>query len=407
MTPTDWKTCKLGDVIRLKRGHDLPSQSRLPGNVPVVSSGGPTGTHSTPMANAPGVVIGRYGTIGSVFYVAEDYWPLNTTLYVEDFKGNDARFVYYLLRTVDVEPYSDKGAVPGVNRNHLHEALVMLPPLQEQRAIARTLGALDDKIEVNRQKTKSLEGMARALFKSWFVDFDPVRAKSRDEKPLGLEAAAEALFPNRITDAGIPEGWAVTTIGELVDVRGGSTPSTGEASYWSNGTHAWATPKDMSRLESSVLLDTERRISDDGLARIGSGMLPVGTVLLSSRAPIGYLAIARIPVAVNQGFVAMVCPPDIPSTFILEWTRYNMDAIVARAGGTTFLEISKSGFRPIPVILPPVSVLSAFNQIVGPMYDLVTESERENRTLITLRDGLLPRLIRGEVRVSELAGVGS
>ena len=120
---------------------------------------------------------GRYGTLGKVFFIPEDFWPLNTTLYVRDFKGNDPRFIANFLSSLDFSAYSDKAAVPGLNRNHLHQAWVHVPPLPEQRAIAHILGTLDDKIELNRRMNETLEEMARALFKSWFVDFDPVRAK--------------------------------------------------------------------------------------------------------------------------------------------------------------------------------------------------------------------------------------
>src|SRR4051812_5449584 len=116
----EWLDVRLGDVIELKRGYDLPQQQRLPGSVPLVSSSGVTDHHAVAMAKGPGVVTGRYGTLGEVFYIREDFWPLNTTLYVRDFKGNDPRFISYLLRGVDFLAYSDKAAVPGLNRNHLH-----------------------------------------------------------------------------------------------------------------------------------------------------------------------------------------------------------------------------------------------------------------------------------------------
>jgi type I restriction enzyme S subunit len=173
----DWIRCRLGDVIELKRGYDLPAAQRLPGNVPIVSSGGISGTHSQAMVAGPGVVTGRYGTIGEVFYIEQDFWPLNTTLYVRDFKGAVPRLSAYFLRTLDFLAFSDKAAVPGVNRNHLHEADVIWPPVRDQQAIADLLGALDAKIVLNQRMVETLEAMARTLFKSWFVDFDPVYAK--------------------------------------------------------------------------------------------------------------------------------------------------------------------------------------------------------------------------------------
>jgi len=142
-----WQTYRLGDVITLKRGHDLPESQRQGGEVPVISSSGITGYHNEPKAKAPGVVTGRYGTLGEVFYIEQDYWPLNTALYVTDFKGNHPRFVAYLLQNVLKNYQSDKAAVPGVNRNDLHDMKVRSTEPQSQERIASILSAYDDLIE--------------------------------------------------------------------------------------------------------------------------------------------------------------------------------------------------------------------------------------------------------------------
>ena len=398
----EWREHALGDVIELKRGYDLPQQDRRPGVVPLVSSSGVTDHHAEAMAKGPGVVTGRYGTLGQVFYIEEDFWPLNTTLYVRDFKGNDPRFISYFLRGLDFLAYSDKAAVPGLNRNHLHQARVVVPTdVAEQRAIAHILGTLDDKIELNRRMSETLEAMARVLFKSWFVDFDPVRAKMEGRDP-GLPQALADLFPARLVDSElgeIPEGWGAKPIGGLAEIVGGSTPKTDRAEYWEGGTHHWVTPKDLSGLSMPVLLNTERKITDAGLAQVSSGLLPTGTVLLSSRAPIGYLAIAEMPVAINQGFIGMKPRPGISDLFLLRWAAAAHDEIVSYANGSTFLEISKSAFRPILAIAPPTSIMDDFDRLSRPMYRKVVEHERESRTLATLRDALLPKLISGEVRM--------
>lgn len=284
-----------------------------------------------------------------------------------------------------------------------------MPPLEEQRAIAHILGTLDDKIELNRKQNETLEAMARALFKAWFVDFEPVRAKmegrwQRGQSLPGLPAHLYDLFPDRLVESElgeIPEGWRCSTIGEEVTVCGGSTPSTKEPAFWEGGQHCWATPKDLSSLRFPVLLDTERKITNAGLARISSGLLPVGTVLLSSRAPIGYLAITEVPTAINQGFIAMKCDGVLPNVFVLLWCRENMDAIVGNANGSTFLEISKSNFRPLRVVVPSNEVLTNFSKLAAPLYRQLAENEHESRTLAKLRDTLLPKLISGELRVKD------
>ena len=407
----EWRECALGEIIELKRGYDLPQKQRRPGFVPLVSSSGVTDSHAEAMAKGPGVVTGRYGTLGQVFYVEEDFWPLNTTLYVRDFKGNDPRFISYFLRGLDFMAYSDKAAVPGLNRNHLHQARVTVPSdPAEQRAIAHILGTLDNKIEINRRMNETLEAMARALFKSWFVDFDPVRAKMegrwrKGESLPGLPAHLYDLFPDSFEESvlgEIPRGWEIKSIGDLADVVGGTTPSTKVQSYWEGGTHAWATPKDLSGLSVPVLLDTERRITDAGLSQIGSGLLPKATVLLSSRAPIGYLAVTEIPVAINQGFIAMMPKAGTSNLFLLLWASVTHEEIISRANGSTFLEISKAHFRPITLVVPSAPVMTAFDQLARPTYERIVECVRESRTLAHLRDTLLPRLIAGDIRVGEV-----
>ena len=296
--------------------------------------------------------------------------------------------------------------VPSIAQpvTYLRTIEIPLPPLPEQRAIAHILGTLDDKIELNRQMNETLEAMARALFKSWFVDFDPVRAKAEGRDP-GLPKPIADLFLDRLVDSElgeIPEGWEVKTIGDLANVVGGSTPKTERAEYWEGGTHHWVTPKDLSGLSMPVLLDTERKITDAGLGQISSGLLPKGAVLLSSRAPIGYLAIAEVPVAVNQGFIAMKARPGTSNLFLLRWASSAHDEIVSHANGSTFLEISKSGFRPISVVAPTTAVMQAFDRLTRPMYLKVVEHERESRKLVAIRDALLPKLISGELQVKSV-----
>lgn len=167
---SEWKATTLGEQVNLKRGYDLPSNSRIEGNVPIYSSSGISGFHSEKMSNAPGVITGRYGTIGKVFFSKTPYWPLNTTLYIQDFKGNYELFIYYFLQQLDWEKYSDKSAVPGVNRNDVHQEEIVIPSIPEQKAIAAVLSSLDDKIDLLHRQNKTLEAMAETLFRQWFIE---------------------------------------------------------------------------------------------------------------------------------------------------------------------------------------------------------------------------------------------
>jgi len=157
----------------------------------------------------------------------------------------------------------------------------------------------------------------------------------------------------------------------------------------------------MASLTDPVLLQTERHLTDEGLSKVSSGQLPVGTVLLSSRAPIGYLTIAEIPVSINQGIVAMVCDRDLPNLYVLHWTNANMERVIANANGSTFLEISKRNFRPITAVIPPPQVLRCFMQVVDPMHQRLVSSLKQIQYFAGLRDSLLSKLISGEIVVAE------
>lgn len=296
------------------------------------------------------------------------------------------------------------GAVmPNLNEGVIRSLPVTLPPITDQRAIASVLGALDDKIELNWRMNATLEAMARVLFQSWFVYFDPVRAKLDARQPAGLDEATAALFPASFDESSvghIPHGWKVEPVGSVVECVGGGTPSTSDPRYWEGGAYHWTTPKDFSSLRSPILIDTERKLTAAGIAKISSGLLPAGTLLLSSRAPVGYLAIAAMAVAINQGFIAMKSNDRASAYFMLHWCRANMLEIESRATGTTFAEISKQNFRPIPVVLPPKPLMEAFTSQVAPLYERITANLLESRTLAALRNTLLPKLLSGELRVS-------
>src|SRR5581483_6014370 len=264
------------------------------------------------------VVFTSKGTVGRFALVRQDtppfvYSPQLCFWRVLQADRINPRFLFYWMS--GREFYDQYKGVAGqtdmaeyVSLADQRRMYITLPPLSEQGGIAEVLGALDDKIELNRRVNETLEAMARAIFKSWFVDFDPVRAKAEGRQPSGMDAATAALFPDSFEDSrlgNIPTGWHTCAVGDVIEIGGGSTPSTKESRYWDGQIH-WATPKDLSILREPVLLDTERRITQAGIEQIGSRVYPEGTVLLSSRAPIGYLAISEVPVAVNQGMIAMV-----------------------------------------------------------------------------------------------------
>ena len=361
------------------------------------------------------VVFTHRGNIGQVSYIPEDsrfdrYVVSQSQFYVRcDRTQAVPEFIALYFTSPEgqhrILANTSQVGVPSIAQpvTYLRTLQVSLPPLPEQRAIAHILGTLDDKIELNRRMNATLEAMARALFRSWFVDFDPVRAKMAN-RDTGLPREIADLFPDRLVDSElgeIPESWDVSEIGSEVKAVGGGTPSTKEPAYWNGGQHCWATPKDLSKLPSPALLGTARKITDAGLKKISSGLLPRGTVLLSSRAPIGYLAIAEVPTAVNQGFIAMICQKRLPALYVLSWCHENLERIKDVSGGSTFAEISKQTFRPLPVVVPPKSVLGVYDEASRSLHDCVISNTRESGLLAALRDALLPKLVSGEMRVPD------
>lgn len=319
----------------------------------------------------------------------------------------DACFLRYFLASPAQQDYMLGLAAAGATRNALTKGMieslqVPCPPLPIQQGIGDILAGFDDRITLLRETNATLEAIAQALFKSWFVDFDPVRAKMEGRPPEGMDEDTAALFPDALeeTELGlVPRGWRVMPIGDAVEAVGGATPDTKVTDYWEPGLHCWTTPKDLSGISAPVLLNTERKLSAMGLSKIGSGLLPTGSLLLSSRAPIGYLALAQVPMAINQGYIGVLPGGLLPPLYMLFWCRENMEKIKGRANGSTFMEISKKAFRPIPALVPSPEAVQAFVDVAGALFLRLVENEKQAQTLSTLRDTLLPRLISGQLRL--------
>jgi len=323
------------------------------------------------------VVFTSKGTVGRFAYVNENssvfvyspqlcFWrSLNHSLIFP-------RFLFYWMQGREFFEQAD--AVKGqtdmadyVNLSDQRKMKITLPEINEQRAIASVLSSLDDKIDLLHRQNATLESMAETLFRLWFV----VEAK---------------------------EDWEEGVLNDVISVKGGTTPSTIESIFWNGNIH-WSTPRDLSNHTSVYLFDTDRKITEKGLSQIGSGLLPVGTVLLSSRAPIGYLALTQIPMAINQGYIAILCDKIVSNYFIYLWCKANLEEIKNSGNGSVFQEISKSVFKELKLAVPPKAVLNEFKLMIEPMFLKIKSNQKQIRTLTSLRDALLPKLMSGEVRV--------
>lgn len=368
----EWRYCKLGDLITFQRGNDLPRAKMKAGKYPVVGSNGIIGWHDEYTTDEPSITIGRSGNIGKPFLYMGKSWSHNTTLYVKEYKGVAPLFIYYFLQTLNLANYAGGSAVPTLNRNHIHTLNVHIPKtIEEQEKIAGILMAFDNKIGINERINDNLEQQAQSYFQELFVD------------------------------NANPE-WTICTVSDLGTVVGGSTPSKAKPEYYTGSGIAWITPKDLSINKSKFISHGENDITELGLKNSSATIMPKGTVLFSSRAPIGYIAVAVDKVTTNQGFKSVVPKSEIGTAYVYFFLKHNLPIIEGMASGSTFKEVSGSTMKNIPAVIPDVETLARFNDFCIPVFAQQRALEEQNQLLVTLRDNLLPRLMSGEIDVSAI-----
>ncbi|WP_404361398.1 restriction endonuclease subunit S [Methylotuvimicrobium sp. KM1] len=365
---SEWRECKLGEQINLKRGYDLPNRLRQDGDIPIFSSSGVTGFHNEKMCDAPGVITGRYGTIGQIFFSKKPYWPLNTTLYVQDFKGNDELFVYYFLKRLDWEKYSDKSAVPGVNRNDVHQEEIELPPLSEQKAIAAVLSSLDDKIDLLHRQNKTLEAMAETLFRQRFID------KEIDG-----------------------------TISQLISIQNGFAFKSKD--FRENGTKGILKIKNI----SGGIIDIQNTdFIDDPLSESISDrfLVKTGDILIGmTGAEIGKLGIVpknNKVLWLNQrvGLLKEKYKGSNYLAYIQLKSDFGQDFIENAATGSAQPNISSSEIENCGFPAITEKQIKEYSEEICPFYEKLIINLGQIRTLEKLRDTLLPKLMSGEVRIA-------
>lgn len=372
------------------------------------------------------------------FIASGKFWVNNHAHVLQGQDELDTIFLCYALQYAEIDSYISGSTRPKITQADLKKIPVFAPALNIRRQIAKFVKTFDDKITLNRQVNQTLEQMAQALFKSWFVDFDPVvdnaldagffeqgldlpdellrRAEARkavraQEGFKHLPAATRQLFPTAFEPCAepslglgswVPKGWSVSTTGDELTVKGGSTPSTANPEFWEGGHIHWTSPKDLSGSQEKVMLDTERKITTSGLNKITSGLLPVETVLMSSRAPIGYLTLTKIPLAINQGYIAIPSTKRLSQEYILYWLSSSVEEIKGIAGGTTFAEISKKTFNNIPLLVPNSETIERFSAIAKSYLNKMELNVLERTALEHLRETLLPKLISGELSLDDI-----
>ena len=383
----EWKEVRLGDILNFRRGHDLPHSAMKPGNIPVAGSNGVIGYHDTATPIKPILTIGRSGNVGKPYFY-EEAWAHNTTLYVDDFKGNDPKFLYYLCQTMPFANFGGGSAVPTLNRNHIHPLETKIPvKVEDQRRIASILSSLDRKIELNNKINADLEEMAQAIFKNWFVDFEPFKDGKFVDSELGM----------------IPEGWKVVTLDDLTSKFGtGLNPR--KNFVLGHGNNYYVTIKNMGN-NRIYLNDRCDKVDDEALAKINKrSKLQKGDLLFSGIGTIGRVAmVVDDPINWNTSeSVFNMHPIDTVSSefiYLLLLSDKFQQYVQQNAQGGVQQGIRMASLKAFQFAIP--DDLNLFDNLVKPIISKVKSNDKENDALSLLRDTLLPRLMSGELEVLE------
>ena len=344
------------------------------------------------MINPNEIVITKTGSsVGRTTFVRRVVHPmtLNPQLVVLKNISENAEFLSYYIKSALFQSVLKSivvgSAIPTLSQKNLANLMINVPKeFEDQRRIASILSSLDRKIELNNKINADLEEMAQAIFKNWFVDFEPFKDGKFVDSELGM----------------IPEGWKVGRLDEIADVVGGSTPSKAKPEYYTQKGIAWLTPKDLSNHPAVYTSKGEIDITEEGYNSTSTKLMPKGTILFTSRAPIGYISIAQNDICTNQSFKSLV-PKKAGTCFLYCFLKYVTPEIENKSTGSTFKEASGALMKSLQVIMPDQKVFEEFEEIVSPLFARIESLEKENSRLSLLRDTLLPRLMSGELEVPE------
>ncbi len=389
--PEGWHRIPLGQIVTFQRGYDLPLKEKKEGNYPIVASNGIIGYHNQFKAKGPGVTVGRSGNLGKPFFVEEDYWPHNTTLYVTEFHKSDPSFVYYFLKTLNLAAFNAGSAVPTLNRNHIHTLQVVIPrEIREQRNIANTLSKLDKKIKLNCEMNATLEAIGQAVFKRWFVDFEFPNEEGKPYKSSGGEMVESEK-------GRIPNVWGVAELNSFGRIICGKTPPKASKEFFGGDVPFIKIPDMHNQL---FIINTEDTLTDKGRRYQANKSIPPNSICVSCIATVGLVSITTRESHTNQQINCIVPHEE----FFMPYLFYVMKSLKREledlgSGGSATLNVNTNTFSSIRLIAPKTDVMKEFCRITAPLLTKIRANPFENRTLSQIRDSLLPRLMSGKIRV--------
>ncbi len=399
---SEFQKSTLGKLITFANGKSSPGRYEN-GRFPVFGSNGLIGRTNEVNSPKGSIIVGRVGSYcGSVHFSDKPCWVTDNAIRATAKNGNDPSFLFYLLKQLNLNNWRSGSGQPLINQATLNAIEVCIPPPLAQKTIGEFIVALDDRITLLRETNATLEAIAQALFKSWFVDFDPVRAKQQGRKPEGMDEVTAALFPDDFEESElglVPRGWRVGTVADLGEVICGKTPPTSNPENYGDSI-PFITIPDMHGL--LVVITTNRSLSRLGADSQMKKYLPPGSICVSCIATPGLVVRVTTASQTNQQINSVVPFSAWGKSFPLFLLRRIGDAVRARgSGGSVFHNLSKSGFEELKVLLTNEVIAQKFDEFVEPLVVRIEENQRQAQTLATLRDTLLPRLISGQLRLPE------
>jgi len=399
---SEWQETLLANLLTFANGKTSPSRlEKFP--YPVFGSNGIIGYSEEVNTSKSSIIIGRVGSYcGSVYFSDSDCWVTDNAIYALPKGENDPKFFYYLLSNLNLNQWRSGSGQPLLNQSILNSISVKVPSSQTQQAIADILNSLDEKIELNRQMSKTLEDIASTLFKSWFIDFDPVKAKAAGQEPEGLSPEIAALFPDSFVDSPlgkIPKGWKYCTIGSKLTTILGGTPSRLKPEYWTNGSVPWINSGKTN--EFRIIKPTER-ITQEALLKSATKLLPARTTVLAiTGATLGQVSITEIECCANQSVVGILANDLIPTEFIYLWVKKNIDKLISAQTGGAQQHINKGNVNELALVCPNHQILNVYRNQASPIFDKISMTCFQSENLVTLRNLLLPKLINGEIEIQD------
>ena len=384
---------KLGECLELQRGYDLTSSQMQGGKVAVVGSNGIIGYHNSERGNSPCITVGRSGSVGKVHYYEQPTWAHNTALFVKDFKGNNPKYLYYLLKNLHLDNIFEKGSsvIPSLDRNLVHSLVVPFHrDINDQRKIVTVLSAIDRKIDLNRQINDNLEAMAKQLYDYWFVQFD---FPNKEGKPY--KSSGGAMVWNEKLKRKIPQGWFVEKMGKCTTILLGGTPDTNDISLWGNG-YNWLNSGEVAEFP---ILKSEKNITSKGLEKSATVLAPKGSVTLSITRHLRP-SILCIDACINQSVVAILENEKISKEYIYPLLSRDIPRLMSLRTGAQQPHINKETVEAINVVLPPANIMGAYINRAESIYDAIFNNAREVEEFTKQRDELLPLLMNGQASVN-------